>query len=221
MKLNKKIIILIIELLVVITTLVVVITTYAWYTSQTRVTTSQTYVYTASGASTEIIHETSPAYDTYSGQTGKDNADDAPYFVEKEITATFSPLQANSALQISFKSITIEQTDGTVISSSTDENVIPSFCWRIEYNDTVYMPDANNFAFYTDNEDRDYIIFNSTTTITFTIRIVYLSNEDYILYNAGNYGSITGFRYSGYEYMRSKFTITLEIGSDLLVVEGE
>ncbi|MCR4661237.1 MAG: hypothetical protein K5765_04445 [Clostridia bacterium] len=218
MKINKKVLLLLIELAVVAITLVVAITTYAWYTSQTRVTASETYVFTAASGSTEIVAETSPEYDTYSGQTGRNNGDDAPYYVTKEMTVTFTPTQSNSALQISFFSIVIEKTNGTIVNSSSNENVIPSFTWRLIYNETEYQPDENNFAYTMENSERSYIVFNSTTTISYVLKIIYLSDSDYTKYSSNDYENITGFTYSGYDYMRAKFTLTIEIGSDVLVV---
>ncbi len=200
-------------------TLVVVVTTYAWYTSQTRVYTSPTYVYTASGGNTEIIAESSPEFDTYSGQTGKDNGDDAPYYATKQITANFVPLQTNSALQINFTSINILKVGGDEVDSGDDDDVIPSFTWRVVYDNHEYMPDENNFAYYEANDERNYIIFDDSETITFAIKIIYLSESDYLAYEAGNYSNISGFSYSGYEYMRARFTVTIEIGIDVLVLE--
>ena len=231
--LSKKVLMLLIQIFVVTLALVMTVSTYAWYTSNTRVEAAQTTVRSAPGANTEIVAEQNPAYDTYMGQTGMDNADDAPYYVEKDLTVRFTPLSGSSAVQLNFVSIHIALAKGGSFDSSSDDDVIPSFTWRLFLHvdddddpatDDVlveYAPDENGFAFRMVNEEREYIDVTEETTLTFPFRLIYLDENSYRSNRAGNYESVTPFSYSGYEYMRATFTVTFEIGVDILLAPPE
>lgn len=218
MKLKQKVLILSIEILFVTLALAMTIFTYAWYTSNTLVQTAQTSVTAAAGAGTEIVLETNPEFDAYMGQKGTDSEDEAAYYVTKEMTVTFTPISTESAVQLNFVSIDIATINNGTVSSSSDDNVIPSFTWRLTYNGHEYRPDENGFAYYMSGEDRVYIEISTTTTISVVFKLIYLDDASYAFYQAGTYGSVTPFRYSGWEYMRATFTVLFEIGIDKLVV---
>ena len=125
-------------------------------------------------------------------------------------------------MQLNFTSIEIEKAKNAgTVSSEDDDDVIPSFTWRLAYDEHTYRPDENGFAYYESGGDRHYIEIDETTQISVVFYLYYLDDASYAYYAAGNYNAVTAFRYSGYEYMRAKFTVVFEIGVDTLVVEEE
>ena len=228
MKLSKKVLVLLIQIFVVALALIMTVSTYAWYTSNTRVDVAQTTVQSAAGANTEIISETSPEFDTYMGQDGTDKEDNATYYVDKNLRVTFTPLSGTSAVQINFVSIAIAKAKGGGHDSSNDDTVIPSFTWRLLYDADgegenpalVYQPDENGFAYTVINGDPSYITVTEAVTMSLTFRLIYLDDESYQNYLEHSaeddtpFINVTPFRYSGYDYMRSTFTVTFEIGVD-------
>lgn len=241
MKLSKKMVVLLIQIFVVALALAMTVSTYAWYTSNTRVEVTLTTVQSAAGANTTIISETNPLFDTYMGQKGTDDEDEATYYVEKQLTVNFTPLADDSAVQLNIIHVVIALAKGGLIDSEDpgSEYVIPSFTWRLYlYEDQddnpltpltdsdivdEFRPDADGFA-YSDSSS-DYLWIEGSQTYTFKFRLIYLDDESYQAYLAHNvedatpYVDVTPFRFSGYEYMRATFTVTFEIGADVLVID--
>lgn len=235
MKLNKKIMTLLIQILIVTLALVLTVSTYAWYASNRIVHVSQTTVTSAAGANTTIDSETNPEWDLYQGQDGTDTTDNAPYIIDKTMTVTFTPMETPSYVFLNLKSIVVHPQRGSAIDSAayildpTADPVIPNFTWRLEYGGHTYLPGDNGFAYYDNNGTPVYLEAalgegqSSVTMTNMVFHLVFLSEESYVTYLENVAGSVeppftnlTPFAYSDYSFMRAVFNVTFEIGVDIM-----
>ena len=240
MKISKKVMVLLIQILVVTLALVMTVGTYAWFVSQRTVHVSQTTITSAEGASTVIESESNPDWDLYQGQDGTDNEDNAPYIITKTMTVTFSPLVTPAYVQINLISIIVSPQRGDPIDSANynsevpgSDPVIPNFTWRVDYGGHTYQGDENGFLYYLDNNDDPVYLEaeigegeSSVTMSNMAFHLVFLCEESYVTYLSCVANeteppyALTKFAYSDIVYMRATFSVTMQIGVDIMEQQG-
>lgn len=223
---KKKVILLLIQIFIVAIALALTVTTYAWFVSQNRVVAEETTVTAAAGANTIIEDEEEVKYEPYMGQTGlgypgdgakPQDGIDSPYTVEKNLTMSFTPLSSDSLLSVKLLSMKVARVNnGGTATSEVNPEILGDFTWRVIIEGEEYGPDADGFACRkNENGDISYFAVPQAATYAITFKLVFLSEESYAEYLAGNYDKVKEFAYSGYENMRATFTCTFEIGLDV------
>jgi hypothetical protein len=217
----KKIIFAIMQLIVIALTLALVLSTYAWFRANMDVDARPVTVTAGTPSYINLAVEDGED-DLYSGQTGQGapGDEDAPYFISKKITVAVlnnSNLNNNAAISFTIDTVSIKKSDGDVVV--IDREDIPElFTWRITYstaanpeNKIYCRPDDNMFVRVVLPPDEgdalgDYLSPPlGETVLTFDLKLIFLGESNYRLWEQERYGEIEVYPFSNVGYMYSEF----------------
>lgn len=134
----------------------------------------------------------------YAGQTGKAaSGANAPYTADFDVVLE----SVNSSMETNAMTVLINSVN--VLPQSGMGAALPGgFTWRLTYTD----PSAN---VVTKGPNDGAIYLDAGSDVEITLRIIFLSESDYVLWLAANYAAMDGFAYTAYSGANFVFGITL------------
>lgn len=157
---------------------------------------------------------------SYMGQTGKDGGLDTPYSIDFDVEMTCSDSeQYNQNLRLNIRELDIKMWNYIAPEGEnpaqnyyylTEEQIADNFTWRIIYSEDIYKPDSEGYMYKTDGTRVAYLSFSSGDTVQYTLRMIYLGELKYELWQQARYNEYDEFAFCAPDFMDATFRFSMD-----------
>lgn len=166
----------------------------SWYTSQEQVTANDASV-SAEQSISASLNSTLVEDSHYGGETGKGPSthEDAPYYIDVEISLFASALTETTYLKIQLSSLivgtgTIEETEKYILETNTPED---DMTVRVDISGATYMLNQDGYLVLESNPTTFYEVANGENV--FIVSLIYLDEARYLQWQADDQDSMDEF----------------------------